>query len=117
VGIAAHGIFAQADASKNHRRAHHAVSSGEAGLVNGERLGNDFADAHPRIERGEGILKNHLHLAALGAQFFPAERKKITPLEMEFTAVGLDQAHEHGRQCCFSAAAFADDGKRLSARD
>ncbi len=54
------------------------------GKMNGERLGNDFADAHPRIRRGERILENHLHLAALGAQFFSAEREK-------FTAVRLDQ--------------------------
>src|SRR5437899_9468352 len=27
------------------------------GKMNGERLGNDFADAHPRIRRGERILE------------------------------------------------------------
>ena len=35
--------------------------------MNSERLGNDFANAHPWIERGERVLKHHLHLAALRA--------------------------------------------------
>src|SRR5229473_4113996 len=85
--------------------------------MNGERLGNDFADAHARIERGERILKDHLHLAALHAHFFPAELEKIAPVETEFPAVGLDQPQQHARQGSFAAAAFADDGKGLAATD
>jgi len=40
---------------------------GQSRLVNGQRLSNDFAHAHPRIERGKRILKNHLHLATRGS--------------------------------------------------
>ena len=29
-----------------------------------QRLGNEVADAHARVERGIGILENHLHVAA-----------------------------------------------------
>src|SRR5260370_4038113 len=66
--------------------------------MNGERLGDDFADAHPRIERGEWVLKHHLHLAALRAQLFSAKREKIASLEADFPAIGLDQPQEHARQ-------------------
>ena len=85
--------------------------------MNGERFDNDFADTHPRIERSEWILKHHVHLAALRAQFFPAELEKIASLKTEFAAVGLDQPQEHARQRGFPAAALADDGERFSPRD
>ena len=38
--------------------------------VNYERLSQDFADSHAGIERGEGVLKDDLHLAAPPAQRF-----------------------------------------------
>jgi hypothetical protein len=41
--------------------------------VDSERLGHDLVYAHAGIERGEGALKDHLHLAALGAQRFAGE--------------------------------------------
>ncbi len=85
--------------------------------MNGERLGDDFADAHPRIERGEWVLKHHLHLAALRAQLFSAKREKIASLEADFPAIGLDQPQEHARQGGFPAATLADDGKRLATKN
>src|SRR6266699_2282468 len=91
---------------KNRRHARQALRIGEAGLMNGERFGNDFAHPHTRIERGERILKHHLHLAALRAQFSSAQRDKIAPLETDFAAVGLDQPQEHAGQRCLSATAL-----------
>ena len=85
--------------------------------MNGERFDNDFADTHPRIERSEWILKHHVHLAALRAQFFPAELEKIASLKTEFAAVGLDQPQQHARQGSFAAATFADDSERLASVD
>ena len=84
---------------------------GKAEHMNGQRLGNDFGDAHARIERSEGVLNNHLHLAALRAQLFSAQREKISRVKTEFTAVRFDQSQEHTRQGGLAAAAFADDGK------
>jgi len=79
VRIAAHGVFVQADAAQDCRSALEALCRGEAGFVNGKRLGNDFADAHSRIERSEGILKNHLHLAALRTQLLPLNVSRSRP--------------------------------------
>jgi hypothetical protein len=84
---------------------------GKAEHMNGQRLGNDFGDAHARIERSEGVLNNHLHLAALRAQLFSAQREKISRVKTEFTAVRFDQSQEHTCQGGLAAAAFADDGK------
>ena len=41
---------------------------GEAEIA--DRLGQDIAHAHPRIETGERILEHHLHAAAHAAQRF-----------------------------------------------
>src|SRR5260370_31022177 len=49
VRIAARGVFIQTNASKNRRRARLAVRRGETGLMNGERFGNDFTIAPPRV--------------------------------------------------------------------
>jgi len=56
-------------------------------------------------------LENHLHLAALRAQFFSTQREKIAAFETDFTSVGLDQPQEHARQRGFPASALADDAK------
>jgi len=49
--------------------------------VDSERLGHGFVDAHAGIERGEGVLKHHLHLAALGAQRFAGEAQSFASFE------------------------------------
>ena len=40
-----------------------ALGGGQFRFVDSERLGYDFVYAHAGIERGEGVLKDHLHLA------------------------------------------------------
>src|ERR1700692_3424388 len=82
--------------------------------MNFERLAYDFADAHSRIERREGILENHLHFAAQGSQFRAASGKEIAPLDEQFTRVRLDQAQEHARERGLAAAGFADDSERFA---
>jgi hypothetical protein len=49
--------------------------------MDGQRLGDDFADAQARMERSKGILKDHLHAAALGTQFVAAQGKQVAVLE------------------------------------
>jgi len=71
----------------------------------------------PRIERGEGILKHHLHLAALRAKFFPAQREKIAfPWNWISPLSGSISPQEHARPVVVfpRSPLFADDGERLA---
>src|SRR5260370_3897661 len=76
VRIPPHGVFIQADAAKNRRRARQAATRGEAGLMNGEWLGNEFADAPPRVWRGERGFKHHIHLAPPRRPAFSPKRAR-----------------------------------------
>ena len=57
-------------------KAQHQVKCGaepffpRTGSVNCQRFHQGFADAHFRVERHGGVLKNHLHAAARAAKFF-----------------------------------------------
>src|SRR6185295_5710838 len=42
-----------------------------------ERLANDLSDRHPRIERGVGILKNYLQVAAVFTHLALRKVRKI----------------------------------------
>ena len=57
-----------------------------------QRLGDEIADAHARVERGEGVLENHLHVAAHGLAFVAAEARQIAPADDDVAAVGHQPA-------------------------
>ena len=67
-------------------------------MVNFQRLANDVADGHARIERVVGVLENHLP--------FPPPRAQLGagPLRQRASKRGL------------AAAAFADQPQRLARR-
>jgi hypothetical protein len=117
VGIALHGFLGEADAAKNCGGARKALLCVESWFMNGKRFGNDFADAHARVQRGVGILEDHLRLPARGAQFRSAEREQVAPFELDFATVRLGEPEEHARESSLAAAAFADDSEGLAARD
>src|ERR1043166_1094093 len=50
-------------------------------FVNHERLGNDVANLHTRIQRRVRILKNDLHLAPHLAQLFLPKRENVASLK------------------------------------
>jgi hypothetical protein len=101
----------KADATENFAGAFAALGPGELRFVDSQGLGHDFANTHAGIERGERVLKDHLHLAALGAQSLAGQGQHIVTFEENFPFVGFDQAKEDPRERCLSAAAFADDGE------
>ena len=54
-----------------------------------QRLGQDLADRHARIERGVGVLEDDLRVAAVGAQLVGVERAEIVgPRSARVPAVG-----------------------------
>ena len=56
-----------------------------------QRLGQDLADRHARIERGVGVLKDDLGVAAEGAQLAGIERQEIAALEADLARIRFDQ--------------------------
>jgi hypothetical protein len=117
VGIAIHGIVGKANAAEEVRGASEALGTGKFWLVNRQRFGNDFTDTHARIQRGEGVLENHLHVAALQAQGFAGESKQIIALVQNGAVIGFDEAQQHARQGGFAATTFADDGEGFAGLD
>jgi hypothetical protein len=56
-----------------------------------ERLCDDLARPHARVERSERVLKHHLHLPARGTQLGSVDRKQFLPCETDFARIRFDQ--------------------------
>ena len=63
-----------------------------------QRLGDDRADLQARVERGERILEDHLHLAAHGAQRPRVEGAQVRAVELDLAGGRLDQPQQRARQ-------------------
>ena len=82
-----------------------------------QRFGDDVFYSEARVERGEGILKDDLQVAAQAAYFGAARRKQIGVLETDAARGGLDQAEDEASQSAFAGAGFADETERLAGVD
>ena len=72
--------------------------------------------AHARVERGVGVLEDHLHVAAHRLARVAAEARQIAPADHDVAAVG----HQPGQRLGggrLAAAGFADQRQRLARRD
>src|SRR5205085_3860890 len=85
-----------------------------AGAVNHQRLGDDLADLHARVERGIRVLKDDLHFAPQLPQRSRVERQQILPFKVDFASRRLDQAQDAAARRRFAAAGFADQPKGLA---
>src|SRR4051812_3017857 len=63
-------------------------------LVDDERLGDDVADGHPRIERGVRILEDDLELSADLAQLFAPEPRQLLTAETDRAGRRLQQLQD-----------------------
>ncbi|MNE20919.1 hypothetical protein D3C80_1140620 [compost metagenome] len=78
-----------------------------ADAVHFQRPGKDGAHRLSRIERGEGILKDHLDAAAYAAQLRRRHRRHIGALEGDPAGRRFDQTHQRLAERGFAAARFA----------
>ena len=88
---------------------------GEAEIV--DRLGQDVADPHPRVEAGERILEHHLHAAAHLAQPMRAEIVDAQAVEHDLAGGDVEQPEDGAADGRLAAAGLADQRQRLAARD
>ena len=82
-----------------------------------DRLGQDVAHAHARIEAGERVLEHDLHAPPHRPQ--RAGRKIVDALAVEHHLAGghVEQLQDRAADGRLAAAAFADQRQRLAARD
>ena len=92
--IAPHVIGIEADRFEQFDNAVLEGLPGSREPVDHERLADDRADCHARVERGVGILKDDLHIAAERAQFAAGQRRRVLALEPDLARGRLDEAQD-----------------------
>jgi hypothetical protein len=87
--------------------------------VQPQRLGDLFADAHVRRQRGERILEDHRHLRAADVvELADFEAQQLLALELRRAAgpaVGGQEAHDRHEGLALAGAAFAHHPQALAA--
>ena len=96
-----------------------ATSSGGFGddAVDAQRPRDDLADPHLRIERGVGILEDHLHVAAGPAHLVGALPHQIRAAEDDLAAGRSVELQDGAAGRGLAAAALADEAQRLALVD
>ena len=80
-----------------------------------ERLADDVADRHPRVQRGVRVLEHDLDVAAQPAhRARPSGAYMSSPSKVELPGGRLLQAHQQPGQGRLAAAGLADDAERLA---
>jgi hypothetical protein len=85
-------------------------------VVERQRAADDVDHLHARVERGVGVLKNHLQIFSEPAHFAHRELQDFPSLEVDFPVRGSDQARNQPGRRRFSTAALSDQTERLSFR-
>src|SRR5215207_2305437 len=82
--------------------------------VDRQRLVDDGADGHARVERGVGVLEDDLHVAPKRGQLGAAERRHVLALEPHLARGRFDQAQDAAPGRRLAAARLADEPERLA---
>src|SRR2546422_4230122 len=85
--------------------------------MHGQRLGDDLAHRHPRIERAVRVLEDHLHLAADRPQIVVAEKREIASLEHDLAVRRTFELEDAPAGGGLAAPRLADEPERLSPAD
>ena len=82
-----------------------------------QRLGEDVADAHARIQGPERVLEHHLRVAAEAAQLAPAELQEPAAAHHDLALIRLDEPQQAAAERRLPRAALADEGERPALLD
>ena len=90
--------------------------------VHQQRLADEVEQRHARIERGERILEDHLHLATQrpqlgGTQAAHLDLRAVRGPDEDLTRGGLDGSEDAARGGGLAASALADEAQRLALVD
>src|SRR5262249_50274275 len=86
--------------------------AGHAEVV--DRLADDIAYRHSGIERCEGILEDHLELAALPSQLLPVETGEVDVLEVDVPGRQREELCDEPAERRLAAARLTDQSQTLS---
>ena len=84
-------------------------------VMDAHGLADDLPDGHARIERGVGILEDHLHLLAYAGHLGARERGEVRAGEQDLAAGRIVEAEHEAAERGLAAAGLADDCERLAA--
>ncbi len=116
VRIAAHLRRAQAHLVEQRGDAPHPLGArGDA--VHLERLADDVARGHARVERGERILEDDLHLAPVRPELGRAQARDVVAAELNGARRRLDQTQDEPSDGRLAAAALADEAEGFCRAD
>ena len=82
------------------------VGARNQAVVDG-RLAHNVFDLHARIERGHGVLEDHLQLQPLASGLGVALVGQCLPFIANFAFAGRDHPSDHAAQCGFAATRLA----------
>ena len=74
-------------------------------------------DAHPRVERGVGILEHHLQITASAAQRAAPQLKDALAFELHRPGIRLLTADDQLAERGLAAAGLTDEAERLAGVD
>ena len=97
----------------------HAVGDlrlGQDGM-HADRLGDDLADGHARIERGVRVLEDDLHLLAHGDHRLAVEPGDVHVLEADLASGGVVETQHQAAERGFSTTRLAHEAQRLARPD
>ena len=82
--------------------------------MDARRLGNDLPHLHARVERGIGVLKNHLRLQLVRNPLAASHRPQRLPEVPDLAAAGLADSGEESRECGLAAPGLTDETHDLA---
>ena len=88
-----------------------------ADAVDGQRLADDVAHSHARIQRGIGVLEDHLHVTASAPHVAAADLGQFVVGKLHAAGRGHFQLQDSPAGGRLAAAAFADQTERLTLID
>ena len=88
-----------------------------AAIVDHERLADDVADGHARVERCVRVLEDDLHLAANVAQLPPRQVRDVTTVELDLARRRISQPDQRAREGRLATPGLADEPERLPGVD
>src|SRR6201999_1004213 len=87
------------------------------GPLDPERRSDDRADRVPWVQRGVGVLEDHLDVAADLAHLAAPQTTDLAPVEADRTARRFQQLGDRAAGCRLAAAGLSDQSQRLAGAD
>src|SRR5450631_982709 len=113
VGIIFHLVRAEPDLMEQFGDALLLFAAGRQ-TVHAERLTDDIASRHARIERGKRVLEDDLHRTPMRTQFGFSEIGDVAAVDPDAAPGWLNEAQDAPRDRRFAATGFADKPERFS---